>query len=168
MTSLMLHVFPMLSMWNMRWYTMPYEATLPEKERRFLDLDTSYDTTKFFVVPFAFYLVWVVIYFIIHFVVAKERIAKRNYDTMFRSYAAKPHMYKLMCTFGKDFAPVLFIVFHLGFWFICHCASMLVFYSYWWHTFCILFWLSWSLWNAAGYYMDYFAKKYDLSLQLME
>lgn len=86
MTSLMLHVFPMLSMWNMRWYTMPYEATLPEKERRFADLDTSYDTVKFFGVPFAFYLLWVSVYFVIHFVVAKDRIVRNNYDTMFRAY----------------------------------------------------------------------------------
>ena len=86
MTSLMLHVFPMLATWNMRWYTMPHEATLPEKERRFLDLDASYDTTKFFIAPFAFYLAWLSVYFIIHFVVAKERIASRNYETMFRAY----------------------------------------------------------------------------------
>lgn len=86
MSSLMLHVFPMLSMWNMRWYTMPYEATKPEKDRRFLSPDESFDSTKFFLVPFLFYLAWVSVYFMIHFVFAKDRIVERNYETMFRAY----------------------------------------------------------------------------------
>lgn len=86
MTSLMLHVFPMLSMWNMRWYTMPYEETLPAKDRRFLALDDTLDITKFLLAPFLFYSAWITLYFMIHFVIAKERIAERNYDTMFRAY----------------------------------------------------------------------------------
>lgn len=153
----MLHVFPMLSMWNMRWYTMPHQLTMPEKERRFLDLDESFSYTKFLLVPFLFYLAWVIVYFIIHFVVAKDRIKDRNYDTMFRAYEKQPHMNKLMCTFGKKNAPLVFITGHLLFWFACHCAAITTFYNYYWHTFCIIFWLSWSVWNAAGYYMDYFA-----------
>lgn len=65
---------------------MPYEATLPEKERRFLTLDDSFDSTKFFLVPFLFYLGWVSVYFVIHFIVARQKIVDRNYDTMFRAY----------------------------------------------------------------------------------
>lgn len=74
-------------------------------------------------------------------------------------------MNKLMCTFGKKNAPFVFLLGHVFFWFVCHCAAITCFYSYYWHTFCLLFWLSWSLWNAAGYYMDYFAQRYTASLE---
>ena len=57
---------------------------------------------------------------------------------------------------------------HVGFFSVCHCASMLVFHNYYFHTFCINFWLCWSIWNAAGFYMDHFAKKYEASLVKLE
>lgn len=43
LSSLSIHLFPMIAFWNLRWFTFPYEATLAESDRRFLTLDTSFD-----------------------------------------------------------------------------------------------------------------------------
>ena len=32
----------------------------------------------------------------------------------------------------------------------------------------ICIWLTWSIWNASCFYMDYFAKKYEASMQRLE
>jgi len=69
LTSLALHAMPLLCVWNIRWSTIPYEATLPESERRFGNLDTSFSFMKFFVYPFAFYLGWACSYFLINFII---------------------------------------------------------------------------------------------------
>lgn len=86
MSSLALHIFPIIVMWNLRWNTMPYEETLTESERHFLSIDTSFDFNKFFIYPMGCYFIWVSIYFVINFVVAAKRIRDRNYDNLFLYY----------------------------------------------------------------------------------
>ena len=36
------------------------------------------------------------------------------------------------------------------------------------NTFCIILWITWSIWNGSSFYMDYFGKKYELSLQKLD
>ena len=86
MSSLALHMFPQVVTWNLRWHTMPYEATLPKEQRIFLDMATidNFKFSTYIVYPMIIYFIWVAIYFIINFVVSADRIKKRNYDTMFK------------------------------------------------------------------------------------
>ena len=168
LSSLALHMFPQLCLWNLRWHTIPYEQTLPEAERMFLDIDTSFDVYKFFVYPLCFYFCWVSVYFTINFVVAARRIRERNYDNMFHYYANQKWSRDFMYRLGPSFAPIIFISAHFIFFFLCHCCSMLVLYSYPFATFCIVLWLTWSIWNGSCFYMDYFSKKYEASLQRLE
>jgi len=157
-----------LTLWNLRWYTIPYEQTLPPSERRFLDLDTTFDFKKFFVYPLCFYFLWVSVYFIINFVVAEKRIRERNYDNMFHYYMKQTWSRDLIMKFGASFAPFVFVSAHFLFFLFCHCCSILVMYNFYWATFCVVFWLVWSIWNASCFYMDYFSKKYEASLQRLE
>ena len=122
----------------------------------------------FIVYPIAFYFVWVTIYYLINFVLARKRIRDRNYDNMFESYQKKPWAKKFLNTFGHNFAPVIFIAAHFAFFFTCLICAMPCLYSYEWHTFCMIFWLTWSVWNGSCFYMDYFSKKYESSLQRLE
>lgn len=168
MSSLMLHIFPQTAMWNLRWNTMPYEATLPEDQRRFLSIDTAFDVKKFFVFPLFLYFIWATCYVLINFVIARKRIKERNYDNMFSYYLSMPTTKKIIYCCGRNYVLVVFMGVHFSFFLFCHCCAMLVFYSYWFHTLCLNFWLCWSIWNAACFYMDYFAKKYDASLAKLE
>ena len=168
MSSLALHIFPIIVMWNLRWTTMSYEEKLPESERKFMPIDTSFDFYKFFVYPLGCYFMWVTVYFTINFVVAAKRIRSRNYDNLFLYYEKQPWARKVMYKLGPGMAPVIFITCHFIFFFICHCASIICLYSFQWHTCCLLFWLLWSVRNASNFYMEYFARKYELSLQRLE
>lgn len=44
----------------------------------------------------------------------------------------------------------------------------LCFYSFYMNTLMVCLWLTWSVWNASCFYMDYFAKKYEASMQRLE
>jgi len=160
MSSLMLHMFPQLAMWNLRWNTMPYEETLKQEDRRFGNLDTNFTVMKMLVCPILFYFLWVSIYFSVTFILAKERIKRRNYDNMYQYYQRLSWSSKLLnraSKYGEFGGPLLFVFLHFLFFLFGHMFSILCFYSYYYHTFCILLWLVWSIWNASCFYMNYFA-----------
>lgn len=90
LSSLALHMLPQLITYNLKWFTIPYEAELPEKDRNFLTLSEpdSFKVLRMFVIPAGIYLIHAVVMYNINFVCAKKRIADRNYDTMFKYFAA--------------------------------------------------------------------------------
>ena len=53
---------------------MEHEKTLPKEERQFVDLDTTFEFSKFVGWPFAIYLVWLVAYYLITFKLGAKRI----------------------------------------------------------------------------------------------
>ena len=167
-SSLALHFYPQALFWSLRWNTMEMEESLPEDQRLFSKLDTSFDFYKFFVYPIACWFVWVALYFIINFVVSAKRIRERNYDNMYGYYSRIAWSRTLMNKCGEKLAPVVFVSILFGMFILCHCGSILCFYSFYFHTFAILFWLTWSIWNASCFYMDYFSKRYEASLQKLE
>lgn len=118
-----------------------------------------------------FYFSWVTIYFLINFVISKDRIQKRNYDNMYAYYMRIAWSRKLLTNadkYNKYGGALLFIFFHFIFFCAGHICANICFYSYYYHTFCILLWLTWSIWNASCFYMNYFAQKYQSSLLLLE
>lgn len=143
---------------------MEYESKLPAEQRMFLDLQMEFDVYKCFLAPIGFYLIWISFYFTVNFLISAKRIRERNYDTMFVYYEQQPWARKILYQLGPSMAPVIFLSAHFLFFLLCHCVSQFCFYSYYYHTTCIVFWLSWSVWNASCFYMDYFSKKYDASL----
>ena len=170
LTSLALHAMPLICVWNLRWSTLPYEATLPESERRFVDLDTSFDFVKFFVLPIAFYLCWAFSYFMINFVIKAKKIKDKNYENIYTLYYKMGWSKKLLQRYGKSTLATkfTFIFYHI----ICFSVGHLWAIPQMWigsfNTFCIILWNTWSIWNGSSFYMDYFSNKYELSLQKLE
>jgi hypothetical protein len=132
-----------------------------------MDPDTPIDFVRFFAVPLLVYFVWLVIYFAINFWLSAKKISERNYDNMYNYYSRKPWAQGMMTSFGIR-PTLMFCVIHFTFFFCCHLCSLLVWYSQLWHGICIVFWLTVSIWNSSCFYMDYFSKKYEASLQAME
>ena len=73
----------MIAFWNLRWFTFEYEEGIPEDQRRFLDLDTSFDANKFFLYPLIFYGGWVFVYFFINFIACKSNIERNGYENLY-------------------------------------------------------------------------------------
>jgi hypothetical protein len=92
LTSIAIHIIPLATSWNLRWTTLAYEKTLKEEDRYFLTLpedDQNLDFNffnKMFLIPFALYLLWALLYYVKVFIVSSKKIADRNYETMFIYY----------------------------------------------------------------------------------
>ena len=99
-SSLAIHMLPQLATWNLRWHTMTREQNLPAEERKYVDLDLSFNFVTFFGYPIAIYLFWLFAYFMINFVIAKKRIANRNYENMYNYYDKQKWAHKLLNTCG--------------------------------------------------------------------
>ena len=168
MSSLALHLCPKVALWNLRWNTMPHEAKLPAEERRFTDLDTTFAVDKFFFAPVGCYLAWLAAYWLLMFVLAKKRITQRNYDTLYAYYTRQPWAANHLLGKHRRWATAIFLACHVTFFFACHLLSFLSFYSEIWATGSTLLYLTWSIWNASCFYMEYFAKKYQASLDKLD
>jgi len=168
LTSLALPMVPQTTLWNLRWNTMVTEQGLKPEDRRFVDLNTEFSYMNFFGYPLILYFTWFAIYFMINFVFARERISRKKYDNMFKLYWNQKWSHALLSALGKDKVYLMFFFVHFSFFFSCHLVSILCFYYEYFHTFAVCFWLTWSVWNAANFYFNYFSKKYEGSLAKME
>lgn len=82
LTSLFIHLFPMLMMYHIRWFTIPAQIDLPLEEQKFtllIEEDSwfSYLISMVFI-PMVFYGIWSVNYSILNFKIAKERIKRKG------------------------------------------------------------------------------------------
>lgn len=169
LSSLALHANPLLYSYVMKWNTMPYEKTLPEAERRYASVphDTPIDFQRFFLFPLSIYLAWNVTYWFLNFVLAAKRIRDRNYDTLFGYFTRMEWAKNLL--YNQRLPPsVLFVSYHACFFFCCHLVAIVCWQSQVFHTFYMFFWITVSIWNSSCFYMDYFSKKYEASLQRLE
>lgn len=168
MSSLALHLFPQVAMWNLRWNTLPYEKLLPKNKRTFVTIDeeAEFDWYKFVFIPLIFYYAWVVCYYLINFKFATKRIKERNYENMYVYYSKKSWFNDFMSKY--TYPGVVFLSLHFFFWTLCHAWALLCYRYYAVNTFAVGLWLTCSIWNSAGYYFQYFSKKYELSLQRLD
>jgi len=173
LTSLCIHAIPLVTSFNLRWTTLPYEQTLPPEERYFVSFDLDemddYDfVRRFFFYPFLLYVLWAVAYYLKIFVVSSRKIQERNYECMFVHVMRQNVFKKLLAPFGTKFAPCLFMVCHLLFYTISAALAYFCMKSFWFHASFVAFWVLVSVWNGANFYMEYFATKYNVSLARLE
>lgn len=168
LSSLALHAGPLCYSYVMKWSTMPYEKTLPEAERRYMNIpiDTPIDFNRFFLFPLSIYFAWNITYWFLNFVVAAKRIRERNYETLFGYFNKQKWASKLLK--GRLPPSVLFVSYHACFFFCCHLIAIVCWWSQIFHTIYMFFWITVSIWNSSCFYMDYFSKKYEASLQRLE
>lgn len=69
---------------------------------------------------------------------------------------------------GPKFAPVVFMSGHVAFFFASSTVAIVSYFNYYVNTFFMLAWLTLSIWNGANFYMEYFAKKYEINLKKLE
>ena len=151
---------------------MPYEATLKEADRRFLTLDpheSAWNLVKsLFLIPLGLYLLWAFLYSLKVFVISSKKIKDRNYETMYVYYMNQAWAAKILSSFGLRYAPILFMSLHVTFFIVSAGFAILAYYSFIAHTILMLGWVTLSIWNGANFYMEYFSRRYEASLQTLE
>jgi len=168
MSSLSIHILAPLACYNIRWYTLPYEATLPAEQRTFLDLDPTFNFYQFLAVPICLYFLWMTVYFSINFVLRAAAIKANQFDTMYKLQRKKKAMARLFDTFGEKLGPVVFCLVHFCFFVLNTLVGIVCFYSEAFNVVFITCMIGISVYNSSCFYMDYFSKKYEASLQKLE
>lgn len=106
--------------------------------------------------PYSYYFIWAIIYYILNFHVKEKKIREREYYTLFVYYKTKPWAKKILESAGPGFAPLVFMLFHLLFFTTCHILALFSFYYEPVQSFFVTLWLSISVWNGACYYVKLF------------
>mmetsp|Transcript_16077 Transcript_16077/g.17860 ORF Transcript_16077/g.17860 Transcript_16077/m.17860 type:complete len:141 (-) Transcript_16077:177-599(-) len=132
MTSLTIHLKPMITMTNLHW------STQYNKERGWDVYDSSEDTFSFSFLYEYFrccsiiYFSWAAIYFLIIFIVKRKKIKERNYDTLFKYLSSTdPVSRKLYYSMGKKYAALMFMATHIVTFLILTFISFLCYFSFW-------------------------------------
>lgn len=168
MTSLYIHLKPLITLTNLHW------STQYSKNRGWDLYDPSGDEFSFeffiffFKCTFSIYFTWAVIYYVIIFIVRRKKIKERNYDTLFKYLASTDKgARKLWYSRGKKYAGVMFMLTHIGIQLGLTCLAFLCYFSIYLNILVVCTTLTFNTWRRAGFYMDYFCKKYEINLSLI-
>ena len=96
-------------------------------EQRFMDLkdgDWADYLFKSFTVPLIVYLIWLLCYGLLHFVIAEERIRRRNYSNSYQWISQLPSVKSFLGNYGATMSPIIFLSMHLGLFLANHLFAM--------------------------------------------
>lgn len=166
-TTLMMHASPALTAWSLRWYPdLRWTESVADVEEY-----TTATWYEFVGLPVLFYLMWVIFYYILTFVLLKERIKRQGGVTMFdllkpkEPKKAKNPLVRTILSAPEATQPLIYLIFH-G---IAATLSFIPTYYFWQsfhlHTTALLFCLGISVWNGGNYYFKVFANRYTAQLQ---
>jgi hypothetical protein len=63
---------------------------------------------------------------------------------------------------------MVFMSFHIFFFIVSSIFAMVAYTSFYIHTFLMILWTTMSIWNGANFYMEYFSRKYESNLKMLE
>lgn len=169
-TTLMMHASPAMTAWTLRWYPDPNQVQRLTPDTQAAMQHASW--AEMTVMPTIFYMVWVLAYYLLTFVLLRNRIEGRGRLTMFSlmvpqdpEKAKRSPLARVVLSAGKAWQPFIYLGCHAVAATIALLPTKLFFDHYWLHTAALLAMLGLAIWNGASYYFIVFAKKYMARLE---
>lgn len=169
LTSCFIHFTPMVLMLNLHWRTQYNE------ERGWKLYNAKEDTFSwqfvkdYYKSAIMVYLVWAVAYYIIIYVILKNRISERNYATLATYHVnKKSSLGKFILKLGPKYQGLMYVGTHFLSVLVIFTVTMISYFNFWFNVLVMFLASSVSFWNGATFYMDYFSKKYELNLQKLD
>jgi hypothetical protein len=163
-TSVFIHIFPPLVTFCSRWYPPNGDFSLVCAEK-----DCYMSFWNAIVYPFAFYILWQILYLVKTEVIDKDKLdSDKDLMTSLRYLTEyKPHpIYKLMVKKGFKFPPyVALVLVQAVYTLFTMVPNLFIFNSFIVHSLylCVIFLC--CVWNGANFYFDIFSKTYSQRLQ---
>lgn len=114
--NLMLHAWPFFMFWRLRYFNEDDpESTLPKSSQwqAHIDRFTDSDFIGLVITSSKVYLVWAVPYFLLTFVLLKDRIARKGHQTSFTLWFGRKGLYEAVTLYtGLRAAQVIYITCH--------------------------------------------------------
>eukprot|EP01013_Petalomonas_cantuscygni_P030088 TRINITY_DN56012_c0_g1_i1.p1 TRINITY_DN56012_c0_g1~~TRINITY_DN56012_c0_g1_i1.p1 ORF type:complete len:501 (-),score=113.93 TRINITY_DN56012_c0_g1_i1:267-1769(-) len=165
MASIFLHLYPALVVFHRRFWAYatdgPHHTPAPFRE----GVDPSW--WELYTVPYLVYLVWMVGYIVVVYGFKRERIQTDATLLYSVRYCAVEHAFgrKVCGLLGENLRVVMYFVTQAVYTLVTLLPTPFLYY----HplpTALLIALSTWSgAWNAAGYYMGYFARQYELGLK---
>ncbi|CAD7700177.1 unnamed protein product [Ostreobium quekettii] len=162
-TSLLIHWYPMLVSWVLRWdegscelYSTCDVTTAGWWEWTNVAERWSWnDLFELGVLPMAPYLVWATLYYLKIFVISSKKIEQRGYETLYK-YTTTEHALckKVIHRYPLRLQPLAYMGYHSLLCWSSMAISVIFWYFPWVHTGLILVTTGASFWNGASYYLE--------------
>ena len=130
----------------------------------------SWDFVKtYYTAAVGVYLVWAFAYYILVYVILKNRISERNYITLANTHIKKnSEVGKYLMKLGPKYSGLMYVGTHFVCVFVIFTVTLISYFNAYFNVALFFIFSSISFWNGSTFYMDYFSKKYELNLQKLE
>ena len=171
-TDLGIHMVPVTAMYHIKWVTMLEQSDLPPEQQRFSALKSNEGITEYlltmWVIPTATYLVWSASYSFINFVFKAKKIKRNNIQTLYRQFEAMPAIQNYLKSKNLEMRPWVFMLGHFTLFQVTSLLALISYHCMWFNVILMVTYLTVSAWNGANYYMEYFSKRYEKTLQQLQ
>mmetsp|Transcript_17853 Transcript_17853/g.26582 ORF Transcript_17853/g.26582 Transcript_17853/m.26582 type:complete len:337 (-) Transcript_17853:109-1119(-) len=164
LTSLFIHVAPMMTMYSFRWLAQAKDETWFEAGGYATcsddgSSDCTFSLGTLLIYTFPVYVLWQFLYWFRVEYWAKEKVEQRDYLTSKRYMLKKGFLGTIIRRYPalKPYATVLFMLFQLAYTLITLLPTVLLFHSQVAHTIFILVICLWSAYNGGKFYIDVLA-----------
>ncbi|CAI2370863.1 unnamed protein product [Moneuplotes crassus] len=169
LTSIFIHFTPMVLMMNLHWRTQYnedrgwklYDAKKDEFGWEFIK--------DYYKSAITVYLVWAVLYYLLVYVILKNRITERNYTTLANYHINKnSSVGKFIMKLGPNYQGLMYVGSHFLSVMVIFTVTLASYFNMWVNIVIMFLASSVSIWNGATFYMEYFSKKYEINLKKLE
>ena len=171
LTSMAIHILPMILMLYIRWRSIPNEQNLPEEERIFASIPEHANWSEWFydlfVMPIGLYFAWNISYGCFLFLTT-DKVRTYEVDSVYRAFTRGIKLWSWLGPVRKLPLPIIFLFGHFVFYFVFHLLAVLLYHSFILNMLQCFVILQVCIYQGACYYMDYFAKKYELQLEKLD
>lgn len=152
MTSLAIHTGPMFYTYTMRWYANDLEAAWPNLFHMDL-IRAGEQTTSDLFIPavLAYFLLWIIPYYIFIFVLREQHIKDEGYETVYSYYSSRGFS-KFAGNVRPSLQPIVYLTIHALVCMTMFLWSQIQWHYFWVNTLYLLFLLTVAVWNGATWY----------------
>lgn len=164
MSSLLIHAVPLKIMWNLHWF-----SSRTDEGFNFWNPEEGVTLFEYFQNGVIFFWVHQLIYVFFNFFLFKKKIKQRGYENSFTYFkSAKGFPGNLVRGRSEGVAQLIYSGVSFLFFIVNSLLAWLFFNCYLAHTIWVVFLLSVAAWNGANFYMEYFSRKYEHNLTMLD
>jgi len=168
--DLSIHLLPHVTLWNIHWNIRDLPG---RKEWGFMDVNDVSFGLEFLYNYFAgFYMIfvpWMVMYYTFILFFSWNRIISKGYNCLIlHEINNGRYISKIYKKKGERYAKLMYIVQQLIYVHLFALVTLPGFFFKWYSTANLLLYVILAFYFGSTYYIDYFAKKYEITLETLD
>lgn len=163
MSSLLIHIVPLKMVWSIHWHT-----SRVKEGKEFWNPEEGITFWEFLFWPSLFFFAHHIFWLFFNFILKDQKIKNQGYENSFTHFTNSGKGGNLKNKVGEKKTRMIFSGINFTYYFLCSLTTWLMFNFYIANTLWVVFLTIWAAKNGASYYMEYFSKRYEANLKLLE